>query len=140
MRIHHLYKIFFVAAATFGLACSCGDGNKEPDYEQQGQVWLNRARTSLRDTDYQLARIYIDSLRERCSMALNAREEAIILLDSIDLAEAREQLHQAKFLAGQTGLDYIARDSVDTNLDRAQAKVAFFEKKLSLDIARKEKH
>lgn len=140
MRRHRFYKIFFVAAATFGLACSCGDGNKEPDYEQQGQVWLDLARTSLRDTDYQLARIYIDSLRTRCSMALNAREEAIILLDSIDLAEAREQLHQAKFLANQTSLDYIARDSVDTNLDRARAKVLFFEKKLALDISRKVKH
>lgn len=130
--------IFFVLLAALIMA-SCGSP-EETDCELQGQRWVSKARNSLVDADYTLARIYIDSLRTRCKMALNAREDAILLLDSIDLAEAREQLHRAEFMASQEGLNYMARDSVNTNLDRAQAKVLFFEKKLEYDKANKKRH
>ncbi len=132
--------ILILLVATAALACaSCGQ-KAEPDYESDGQRWVSLARASLLDADYELARAYVDSLRKKCPMALNAREDAILLLDSIELGEAREQLHQAEFMASQTGLNYIARDSVDTNLDRAQAKVRFFEKKLENDRANKKQH
>lgn len=132
-------KYCFVMSIVALVVCSCG-GSETPDYERQGQRWLGLARASLRDADYSLARVYVDSLRTRCKMALNAREEAILLLDSIDLAEAREQLGEAEFMARQAGLDYIARDSFETRLDRAQAKVRFFEKKIQYDKAHKEHH
>ncbi len=122
------------------LLCSCGKGNDDVAIERQGQRWLSLARSSLRDADYSLARIYVDSLRVRCPMALNAREDAIILLDSINLAEAREQLAEASYLASQSGLDYIARDSFETRLDRVQAKVRFYEKKMQYDGQHKERH
>ena len=122
------------------LACSCGRSDGTADLERQGQRWLDLARASLRDADYPLARTYVDSLRVRCPLALNAREEAIILLDSINLAEACEQLGEADFLARQTGIDYLARDSFETRLDRAQAKVRFFERKMQYDKEHKEKH
>ena len=130
-------SLFSVVLAVIS---SCGGAPAEPDYEAEGQRWLTMARASMRDADFSLARIYVDSLRTRCRMALNAREDGILLLDSIDLAEAREQLHRAEYMASQTGLDYIARDSVDTNLDRAKAKVRFFEKKIEHDKVNKTQH
>lgn len=118
---------------------SCGSP-AEPDYEAQGQQWLALARQSFRTADYEAAHMHIDSLRTHCALALNAREEAILLLDSVNLAEARQQLAEAERAASQTGLDYIARDSVDTNLDRAQTKVRFYEKKIENDIRNKKQH
>ena len=133
-------KCCFGVLVAAVIVCSCGKGHDKPDYEQQGQRWLALARSSLRDADYSLARVYVDSLRTRCKMALNAREDAIVLLDSINLAEAREQLAEAEFLAQQAGLDYIARDSFETRLDRVQAKVRFFDRKMQYDKAHKETH
>ena len=98
-------KCCFGVLVAAVIVCSCGKGHDKPDYEQQGQRWLALARSSLRDADYSLARVYVDSLRTRCKMALNAREDAIVLLDSINLAEAREQLAEAEFLARQAGLE-----------------------------------
>lgn len=134
-------RICFLSALAACIFSACG--NSEPtaeEIEQKGQEWLRKARVSLADADFGLARIYIDSLRERCPLALNAREEGIILLDSIDMIEAIEELHQAEFMANQQGLDYIARDSVDTNLDRAMMKVKFFQKKIRHDVANKKQH
>lgn len=123
------------------LMASCSKSQPtDEEIEQAGHQWLLRARASLADADYDLARTYIDSLRERCPMALNAREEGILLLDSIELAQAVEQLQQAEFFARQSDLDYIARDSADTNLDRAMAKVKFFQKKIGHDLANKKQH
>lgn len=118
----------------------CGSSSPEPDYEKMGLRWLDLARISMRDGDYALARDMIDSLRTRCALALNAREAGIILLDSINLKEARQQLREAEYVAGQTGLDYLARDSVDTRLDRARVKVKFYERKLQHDIANRKQH
>ena len=119
---------------------ACGSSSPEPDHEKMGLRWLNLARMSMRDGDYALARAMIDSLRSRCAPALNAREAGIILLDSINLKEARQQLREAEYVAGQTGLDYLARDSVDTRLDRARVKVKFYERKLQHDIANRRQH
>lgn len=131
--------LVIMLGATLISSCSKSQPTDE-EIEQAGHQWLLRARASLADADYDLARIYIDSLRERCPMALNAREDGILLLDSIELAQAVEQLQQAEFFARQSDLDYIARDSADTNLDRAMAKVKFFQKKIGHDLANKKQH
>ena len=126
--------LFLVIMAA--VMVSCGERQATvPDPEVQGQQWLSKARTALRDSDFVAARSCIDSLRNRCAEALNAREEGIVLLDSIELAEARRQLAEAGKAAAQQGLDIYARDSVDTQLDRMATKVRFFEKKLEHDIA-----
>ena len=120
---------------------SCGERQgTAPDPEVEGQQWLKKARTALIDSDLVKARAAIDSLRSQCAEALNAREEGILLLDSIELAEAHRQLAEAEKAAAQQGLDIYARDSVDTQLDRMATKVRFFEKKLSHDLENKAKH
>ena len=120
---------------------SCGERQgTAPDPEVEGQQWLSKARTALSDSDLVKARAAIDSLRSQCAEALNAREEGILLFDSIELAEARRQLTEAEKAASQQGLDIYTRDSVDTQLDRFATKVRFYEKKLEHDIAGFRKH
>lgn len=131
-----LILVIFAAALV-----SCGQRQAAaPDPEVEGQAWLGKARTALRDSDFAAARRAIDSLRSQCAEALNAREQGILLLDSIELAEARLQLADAQKAASQQGLDIYARDSVDTHLDRMKAKVQFFERKLQHDCENAKKH
>lgn len=135
-------KIMIICLAAAGIAlCGCGvKQSAQPDPEVQGQLWLNKARTALSDSDFTAARSCVDSLRNQCAEALNAREEGILLLDSIDLAEARRQLADAQKAAAQQGLDIYTRDSVDTHLDRIATKVRFYEKKLEHDRGNVQKH
>jgi len=140
-RIAAVAAIICIIAAGLGINTSCSSGEPSAEeIEERGQMWLRKARIALADGDFGLARIFVDSLRERTPMALNAREEGIVLLDSIELAEAIDELHRAKFIANQSGLDYIAKDSLDTKLDRVMMKVKFFEKKIRHDQANMKQH
>ena len=135
-----LLSLCICLSLSVAIASCHGKEQTSADPEQQGQLWLAKARAALRGSDFAEARAAIDSLRHLCAEALNAREEGILLLDSIDLAEAHVQLEQAEQAASQQGFDIYARDSVDTNLDRAATKVRFYEKKLERDRANVQKH
>ena len=135
-----LLSLCICLSLSVAIASCHGKEQTSADPEQQGQLWLAKARAALRGSDYTLGRAAIDSLRRQCAEALNAREEGILLLDSIDLAEAHVQLEQAEQAALQQGLDIYARDSVDTNLDRAATKVRFYETKLDRDRTNIQKH
>ena len=62
---------------------SCG-GN-QPDPEQQGQQMLTEARICYAQGNYAAARDSIMSLRKNHPTALEARRQAILLLDSVEL-------------------------------------------------------
>ena len=100
--------LFFVILAAAMISCGERQGTA-PDPEVEGQQWLSKARTALSDPDLVKARAAIDSLRSQCAEALNAREEGILLFDSIELAEARRQLTEAEKAASQQGLDIYTR-------------------------------
>lgn len=138
MRLRMLFMnnpLTLIPSLFFAVAlCSCGGGKGEPvDVEQQGQLWLSRARQALADSDFVEARAAIDSLRTLCAEAFDAREQGILLLDSIELAQARRELLAAEAAATRPNLDIYARDSADVNLDRARTKVRFYERKLLHD-------
>lgn len=90
--------------------------------------------------DFAAARTCIDSLRQRCAMALNAREEGILLLDSIEISEAQQQLAEARRQSARPNQSLQERDESETDLDRAAAKLKYFKKKLQVDISRREQH
>ena len=94
----------------------------------------------MQANDFAGAKQQIERLRKEFPLALNAREQGILLLDSIDLAEARVQLTECEQAAAQPDLDNIARDTLNFNLDRAQQKVKFFLKKLDHDRENIKKH
>ena len=74
-------------------------------------------------------------MRKDFPMALNAREEGILLLDSVNLAEARKQLEVWQAKMDEPGLSRVSQDTLNFNLDEAQQKVRFFEKKIEHDKA-----
>lgn len=115
------------------LALAAGCGQKADTSEADGQHCLTIARQALSNGDIDNARAYIDTLRANYPTALNAREEGILLLDSIELAQAIIELDEAQQLASQPDLDRIAKDSLDFHLDGARQKVKFFEKKIEHD-------
>ena len=120
------------------LTCSCG--TKKDTSEADGQKCLAVSRQALAVGETATARAYIDTLRMRYPTALNAREEGILLLDSIDLADAIVERDSAQQLASRPGLDNIARDTLEFRLDEARQKVTFFEKKIEHDRQQVEHH
>ncbi len=125
------------AAILLASAAGCKDKN---DVESAGQTCLSDARVALSINDFRKAKSCIDRLRKEYPLALNAREEGILLLDSIDLAEARIQLKESERQANRPNLSNIERDTLGINLDRAQQKVKFFLKKLEHDKAAIKRH
>lgn len=134
MRKH---PFFVVVMALSLLTAGCKEKN---DVEAGGQACLVAARSALQANDFAGAKQQIERLRKEFPLALNAREQGILLLDSIDLAEARVQLKECEQAAAQPDLDNIARDTLNFNLDRAQQKVKFFLKKLDHDRENIKKH
>ena len=127
--------------AVFGLVImffsACGQKNNS---EVGGQACLTEARKAFKSNDFSSARNCIEKMRKEFPMSLNAREEGILLLDSINLAEARVQLEVWQEKMGQSGLLRISQDTLSFNLDEAQQKVRFFEKKIEHDKTKVKHH
>lgn len=91
---------------------SCGeskqDASQTSSEEQAGMTLLTRARQELAEGNTAAARETIEELRDSHKLAKQARLEAILTLDSIELLDARQ-----------------AQDSL---------KQAFFERKLQEDL------
>lgn len=104
------------------------------------QTCLKASRSLLAQNRLVEAKAMIDTLRSRYPMALNEREEGILLLDSIDLQEARMQLDSLNRKLERPDLTRIGRDSLAFDQDEIRQKVRFFLKKIEVDKARKQKH
>jgi hypothetical protein len=111
---------------------SCGQKNNA---EAGGQTCLKEARAALSANNFAEAKMHIEKMRKDFPMALNAREEGILLLDSVNLAEARKQLEAWQAKMDEPGLSRVSQDTLNFNLDEAQQKVRFFEKKIEHDKA-----
>ena len=69
----------------------------EPDPEQQGRQMLREARQLYADGNYEASRDTILSLRRRFPTALDARRQAILLMDSIELQLAQGDSLRTEF-------------------------------------------
>lgn len=101
---------------TIGL-CTLSACHKKPNAEEQGQCYLKSARAALKANQITEAANFVDSLRRKVPTALNAREEAILLMDSINLADAQRATQP------------------DSDL-----RVEFYRKKLEYDRNHRERH
>lgn len=117
------------------LSCGKTDSNKEKGWE-----YLAASRNAYVTGQYQQAEALIDSLRHQCPKAIGAREDAIILLDSIHIEQAKLELDSLKsYIASIKNPDRFQKDSLDFQLDEAIQKVRFYERKLQHDIQNKNK-
>jgi hypothetical protein len=132
-----LFRVLIPVACAAVLAAAC---QNKPDVEAEGQKYLQRARISLQNGATKDAKALIDSLRVRCPMALNAREEGIILLDSINLVESKRQLDSMDCFLQTATLTRLGKDTMDFKRDELNQKVRFFMKKLSHDQQNKKQH
>ncbi len=133
MKVRKNIMVLLLAAILAGC-----DNKVDPNLD----AWkiLDDSRSALNEGNFAESKALIDTLRKRFPMALNAREDAILLLDSINLAEARVELDTCMARLNQPDLSRIAQDTLNFNLDEAQQKVRFFEKKLDHDISNRQKH
>ena len=134
----NLYFGAFIA--LWGALILLGACTKQVKPEQEASKLLSQSRQCLAACDYQQAKAFIDSLRRTYPTALNAREEGILLLDSINLAESRVQLDSFEARMASMTLDRIGKDTMDFFHDEAKEKVRFFERKLQLDKSKKKVH
>lgn len=112
------------------LLVGCGNALTEREKAELGGAQLiNQAREAFVGSDYTTAVVLIDSIRNAFPLALNAREEGILLKDSVLLEQAREELRNAKDIAG---------DSID--MEELHMKVTFYERKLQHDLEQKKTH
>lgn len=79
----------FILALAAGLSlANCAD-----NVEQQAQPYLDRARQSFENNQYNLARLQLDSIKELYPKAFEARRKAQTLLLHVDLAETQRGRH-----------------------------------------------
>lgn len=129
-------KKLITAFCLLALFAAC---QKPNDAESMGQGFLAQARDYLSFARFSEARAAIDSIRIKYPLAFNAREEGILLLDSIDIAQARDMLQKSvKALA--LGPKGARRDSVEFDRDESSQKITFYTKKLAHDKANFKKH
>jgi len=93
--------------------CACG-GN---DVNEKAARMLTDARTALRYKHYDEARDSILALRQKYPTAIEARKQAILLLDSIEMVAAVDSL---QYVQGE-------------EWERLHIKQQFFERKLLED-------
>ena len=141
----HTLIIYILFFAFMGMACYShkGESSAEPSekrsmMEKNGRKMLLDARQALEKGNYNAARKAIKDLRENFPLALNAREEAILLADSIELFEARQQLEEVDKFINQERME--KKDSLQAEYDELCQKVKFYLRKLQYDQKNKQLH
>ena len=107
-------KKFFVLILVATLLAAC---SKETP-EKRAALMLREARYALHHHLWNEARDTIISLRRNCPTAIEARRQAILLLDSIEMSAAADSL---KLVTGE-------------EWERLDVKRQFFERKLQEDL------
>ena len=126
-------------ALLLGLTLAACKEKEDP--EVKGNDFLYRAWLELNAGNYEEARQLVKQMREEVPLALNARESGILLMDSINLAEAQEQLRVTDSLIQVTeNPDRLARDTMQARFDEACQKVKFYHRKLQHDRKNKKQH
>ena len=109
--------------------------------EIAGAQALDNARRRLNARDYEGARRIIRTMRHTHPLALTARENGILLMDSIDLVAAREAILQAERSASaDTAAHTAQRGGNNGQLPELYRRLRFFERKLQHDFRQRKSH
>ena len=119
-----------------GLLTACKDNKKgeaqsekRTEMEQRAQVFLSDARKSLAQNDFTAARKSIEQMRKDCYLALTGRRQGILLMDSIDCADAQQQLVKLDSLVRQNPNDA----NLAAQFEEKCKEVDFYKKKIVHD-------
>lgn len=97
--------------------------------EEEAQQRLGRARVFLASGCLNEAKAEVEKMRSDCYLAISARNEGILLMDSIDIRLAQTEL------AHIDSLLRLGVDSVNENhFNEACGKIQFYERKLQHDL------
>lgn len=131
----HIF-LALVSLSTF-LACQSNSSNKEKatfshrreQMETEAQKRLQIARKQLAQNQCEAAKATIQQMRTDCYLALEARRQGILLMDSIDLKQARNDVVHA---------DSVMRSGNNSSqalntFNEACSKVQFYERKIQYD-------
>lgn len=109
--------------------------------EARAEVYLHDAREALSEKNFQVAKEQIRTLRESCRFALEAREKAILLLDSVELIDT-----QCRLLKSDSLLRIYMGKKQDIPLrmrekhNELHRQLKFYERKLQHDKQQRRNH
>ena len=119
-----------------GLLTACKDNKKgeaqsekRTEMEERAQVTLSDARKSLAQNDFAAARKSIEQMRKDCYLALTGRRQGILLMDSIDCADAQQHLVKLDSLVRQNPDDA----GLAEQFEEKCKEVDFYKKKIVHD-------
>ena len=105
--------------------------DKRIEAEAKGQKCLEDARKALKEGDFSTARELVSKIRNEYRLAITARNEGILLLDSVNLFEAEYQLKDVNKKIRNVGSDSL--DSLQYEFDDLTQKFKFYKRKLEFD-------
>lgn len=109
--------------------------------ESAGQEALARARQQLATQHYDSARATIRTMRRAHPHALTAREDGILLMDSIDLAATRTAIDQLERSPHSPDVPNAhSRRQGSTALPELYRRLRFYERKLQHDHRQRKSH
>lgn len=134
----------FLLGCVFFLGCESkykhATARRQKD-EMRAEVYLADARAAMLREDYQTAKEKIKTLRKTCKFALEMREQAILLLDSIELSYTQRKLRKSDSLMRK-----YARENKPVSSEMQQKheelhrQVKFYERKLQHDKQQRRHH
>ena len=137
-----ILTIAIVSLIFCGYSCSnekkSGMSETRQEMEIEGQNCLKSAREALDNQDFTSARENIEKMRTEYPLALNAREEGIILMDSINLLEAEAQIKTIDKIIREGNSKNI--DSLKIEFDDLFQKAKFYKRKLEHDKKNSKTH
>lgn len=142
-----MQRLFLVPLLSLGLLCA-GCHEKTPKVssrrladESAGQAALARARQQLATQHYDSARATIRTMRRAHPHALTAREDGILLMDSIDLAATRTAIDQLEKTPHSPDVpDTHFHRQGSTALPELYRRLRFYERKLQHDHRQRKSH
>ena len=142
-----MQRLFLVPLLSLVLLCaSCHEktpkvSSRRLADESAGRAALARARQQLATQHYDSARTTIRTMRRAHPHALTAREDGILLMDSIDLAATRTAIDQLETAPHSPDVpDAHSRRQGSTALPELYRRLRFYERKLQHDHRQRKSH